>query len=195
VIVGGLTRFSTIDYPGQLSAVVFCQGCPWRCRYCHNPELLPRTGPGEIPWPDVLGFLERRRSALDAVVFSGGEPTLQAELPAALRAVGELGFQRGLHSAGPFPDRLEEALRWVDWIGLDVKALPERYPGVTGVSDSGRAAWESVRIVLESGVSHQFRITIDPSLTGEEEAGVIRNRLEAMGAQEVRLQPAREAVR
>ena len=83
--VGGLVPLSTTDYPDHLSAVVFCQGCPWRCAYCHNPHLLPRRSDSEIAWPDVLAFLDRRRGLLDAVVFSGGEPTLQRALPDAMR--------------------------------------------------------------------------------------------------------------
>ncbi|HEX6005079.1 MAG TPA: radical SAM protein, partial [Burkholderiales bacterium] len=79
--MGGLVALSTTDYPDHLAAVVFGQGCPWRCGYCHNPHLLPKRGVARIAWRDVLAFLERRRGLLDAVVFSGGEPTLQAALP------------------------------------------------------------------------------------------------------------------
>ena len=75
--IGGLTPLSTTDYPGQLAAAVFCQGCPWRCGYCHNPHLIPATVKQGIDWVEVMRFLERRRGLLDAVVFSGGEPTLQ----------------------------------------------------------------------------------------------------------------------
>ena len=86
--VGGLTRLSASDYPGKLAAVVFCQGCAWRCSYCHNRGLLPfrkSPFPGEIAWAEVLAFLEKRRGLLDAVVFSGGEPTMQPGLAAAMR--------------------------------------------------------------------------------------------------------------
>ena len=85
--IGGLTPLSSVDYPDHLSAVLFCQGCPWRCRYCHNPHLLPPRGRGEIEWRDALDFLERRRGLLDAVVFSGGEPTLHPGLADAMRAL------------------------------------------------------------------------------------------------------------
>ena len=83
--VGGLTPFSTTDYPGMLAAVVFCQGCPWRCDYCHNPHLLPRKHPGGVEWSQVRDLLLRRQGLLDAVVFSGGEPTLQKELLGAIQ--------------------------------------------------------------------------------------------------------------
>ncbi|MBI3069525.1 MAG: 4Fe-4S cluster-binding domain-containing protein, partial [Betaproteobacteria bacterium] len=72
--VGGLVPLTTTDYPGRLAAVVFCQGCPWRCGYCHNPHLLPARRTAPIAWHAVRDFLERRRGLLDAVVFSGGEP-------------------------------------------------------------------------------------------------------------------------
>ena len=82
--IGGITPLTTIDFPGRLAAVLYCQGCPWRCSYCHNPELLDATTPAEMDWPQVLAFLRKRQGLLDGVVFSGGEPTLQAGLPQAL---------------------------------------------------------------------------------------------------------------
>ena len=85
--IGGITPLTTIDFPGRLAAVLYGQGCPWRCGYCHNPELLDATTPAAVPWPEVLAFLKSRQGLLDGVVFSGGEPTLQAALPAALAEV------------------------------------------------------------------------------------------------------------
>ncbi|MBP8264734.1 MAG: anaerobic ribonucleoside-triphosphate reductase activating protein, partial [Pseudomonas sp.] len=98
--VGGFVPLTTLDYPGRLACVLFCQGCAWRCRYCHNPGLIVPRGKDEKPWPEVLDFLRRRQGLLEAVVFSGGEPTLQAALPAAIAEVRELGFKIGLHTAG-----------------------------------------------------------------------------------------------
>lgn len=92
LIIGGLTPFTTIDFPGKLAAVIFCQGCPWRCGYCHNRHLLDAGQPGTVPWHEVIRFLEQRRGLLDAVVFSGGEPTLQTRLPDAVAAVRRMGF-------------------------------------------------------------------------------------------------------
>ena len=115
--VGGLTPLSTTDWPGMLAAVVFCQGCPWRCGYCHNPDLIPARGDHEIPWEDVLAFLRRRQGLLDGVVFSGGEPTAQAGLADAMREVRALGFKIGLHTGGMYPQRLAAVLPLVDWVG------------------------------------------------------------------------------
>src|SRR5690606_38132990 len=103
--VGGLERLSMCDWPGELAATIFCQGCPWDCPYCHNPHLLPVTGRHEIAWREVVDFLKSRRGLLDGVVFSGGEPTLQSALPQAIAEVRDLGFRIGLHTAGPYPGR------------------------------------------------------------------------------------------
>jgi len=151
--VGGLTRCSASDYPGKLAAVVFCQGCAWRCGYCHNPELQGACGREEIAWPEVLAFLERRRGLLDAVVFSGGEPTQQRGLERAMREVKAMGFLVGLHTAGIVPRRLEKVLPLVDWVAMDVKARFDEHDGVTRVCGSGERARQSRDLILGSGVA------------------------------------------
>lgn len=153
--VGGLTRLSAADFPGKLAAVVYCQGCAWRCGYCHNPELQPARGRREIPWADVVSFLERRRGLLDAVVFSGGEPTQQPGLAAAMREVKALGFLVGLHTAGIMPWRLAEVLPLVDWVAMDAKAPLADHEQVTGARGSARRAKQSLGLLLASGVARE----------------------------------------
>lgn len=157
--IGGLTPLTTIDYPGALSAVVFLQGCSWRCGYCHNQHLLPAGAAGAMDWASVRDFLMRRRGLLDAVVFSGGEPTLQSGLKAAAREVRTLGFRVGLHSAGISPERLADLLDAVDWVGLDIKAPGEEYDSITGVARSGAKARAALTYVLHSGVGYECRTT------------------------------------
>lgn len=165
--VGGFTPLSTTDWPGMLAAVVFCQGCPWRCGYCHNPDLITPRGDNEIPWTDVLAFLRRRRGLLDAVVFSGGEPTAQAGLVDAVREVRALGFRIGLHTGGMYMQRLAEILPLVDWVGLDVKAPFADYARITGAAGSGERALAGLQQVLASGVDHEIRTTVHPALLGD----------------------------
>jgi len=162
--VGGFTPLTTIDYPGELAAVVFCQGCPWRCRYCQNGGLLSRQKESSHGWSEILGFLERRRGLLDAVVFSGGEPTLQQDLGKAMVEVRDMGFKVGLHTAGCYPQRLASVLPQVDWVGLDIKTLPEDYPALTGAPDSGRRAWDSLECVLTEAASYEVRVTLHEAL-------------------------------
>ena len=165
--IAGLTPFTTIDYPDHLAAVLFCRGCPWRCGYCHNRSLLGEDGAGDLCWDKVLGFLESRRGLLDAVVFSGGEPTLQPDLKQAVQSVREKGFLVGLHTAGAFPERLKELLPFLDWVGMDLKAPFHEYERITGVSGSGDAARQSAMLIRESGVAHHFRTTLAPLLLTE----------------------------
>lgn len=154
--VGGLTRLSATDYPDKLAAVVFCQGCAWRCSYCHNPHLLSKHGNAEVAWPEIISFLQRRRGLLDAVVFSGGEPTLQRSLGAAMKEVRAMGYLVGLHTAGIVPLRLAEVLPLADWVAMDVKSSWDRHHRVTGVRGSGRRARESRDLILASGVACRF---------------------------------------
>ena len=157
--VGGLTPLTTIDFPGRLAAVVFLQGCPWRCGYCQNPGLIAADAPGAMSWDHVRAFLERRRGLLDGVVFSGGEPTLQAGLSDAVQEVRELGFAVGVHSAGMYPERLAALLPSLDWIGLDIKAPRLEYDTVTGVPGSSAKARASLAHVLRSGIAYECRTT------------------------------------
>ena len=181
--VGGLTPLSTTDWPGMLAAVVFCQGCPWRCGYCHNPGLIPARSDSEIPWEDVLAFLRRRQGLLDGVVFSGGEPTLQTSLPDAMREVRALGFKVGLHTGGAYPQHLAAVLPLVDWVGFDVKAPAADYPRITGAAGSGERAIASLQQVLASGVAHEVRTTVHPALLHDADVAGIAADLAARGVQ------------
>lgn len=189
--VGGVTAFSATDFPGKLAAVVFVQGCPWRCGYCHNPHLQPRTEHGPLPWTQVLALLKRRKGLIDAVVFSGGEPTMDAALADAMRQVRALGFGVGLHTAGAYPRRLAEVLPLVDWIGLDIKAEPRGYDAVTGIRDSADAALTSARMVLASGVAHEFRTTVHPALHSEQDILALAHSLSRLGVKRYALQKFR----
>ena len=101
--IGGVVPFTTTDFPGKLAAVLFLQGCPWRCGYCHNPHLHAARGRREHGWEETLRWIGRRRGLLDAIVFSGGEPTSQKMLATAMRTIREMGFAVGLHSGGAYP--------------------------------------------------------------------------------------------
>jgi len=175
----------------MLAAVVFAQGCPWRCRYCHNPHLLPTRGGQEHDWPTVRSWLATRTGLLDAVVFSGGEPTLQPGLGAALREVRAMGFATGLHTGGAFPRRLAEVLGDVDWIGFDIKAPLDDYAALTGVRLSGAAAYASLEFALRAGVALEVRTTIHPRTTPPAALRAIACELAARGVRQWVLQAFR----
>lgn len=189
--VGGVVPFSTVDYPGRLSAVVFCQGCPWRCRYCHNTHLQPFTR-GGVAWSSVADRIGQRRGFLDAVVFSGGEPTAQAALAGAMREVRAMGFEAALHTAGIFPGRLREVLPLASWVGLDIKApFDARYDAITRVPGSFEAVRESLDAILAAGVPCELRTTVHPALLDAEACDAIREAVAGRGGPAVRWQAFR----
>lgn len=164
--LGGLVPFTTIDFPGRLAAVLFCQGCPWRCSYCHNQHLQPRSAcapNSALQWPQVLTWLASRQGLIDGVVFSGGEPLLQKALPSAITEVRSMGFATALHTAGIYPQRLAAVLPLLDWVGFDVKAPFDAYAPIVGCN-GGPAARESLQLLLASGVDYDIRCTVPPEL-------------------------------
>jgi anaerobic ribonucleoside-triphosphate reductase activating protein len=192
--VGGVVPFTSIDYPGKLSAVVFVLACPWRCGYCHNPHLQARGGAEGPAWNSLLDWLRKRVGFLDAVVFSGGEPTVDPALPRAMADVRALGLAIGLHSAGTHPRRLSEVLPLTDWIGLDVKAPlddPVGYARLTGIPGSAEAAARSVQAVLDSGVTHELRTTAHPAWLDDLALLRLAEDLARRGARRYALQRAR----
>lgn len=190
LVVAGLTPLSTCDWPGQLVATVFLQGCPLACTYCHNPDLIDPRRPGTVPWAQVLELLSRRRGLLDGVVFSGGEPTMQHSLVGAVRDVRALGFAVGLHTAGTYPARLEEIIGLVDWVGLDIKSVPRLYAAQTGVDAWGKAL-ASLGIVQRAGVAMQVRTTVDPTVQTDDDVAELTDLLASLGVEEHVLQEVR----
>ena len=189
--IGGLQAMTTLDYPDHLACVLFCQGCAWRCRYCHNPELIAPRSDSELDWQQVRQFLRRRQGLLQAVVFSGGEATLQPGLAAAMGEVRELGFKVGLHSAGIKPAALAEVLPLCDWVGFDVKAQAAHSEQITLVAGSGPANWQSLALLLRSGVAHECRTTVHWQLFDCQRLQRLAERLAALGVQRFVVQLAR----
>jgi pyruvate formate lyase activating enzyme len=193
VSIGGLTPLTTIDFPGRLAAVVYLRGCPWRCSYCHNRSLLaPHRSATDLCWRQTYAFLERRRGLLDAVVFSGGEPTSQRALSDAIVEARDLGFEVGLHTGGPYPNRLRRLLPLLDWVGMDIKAPFDHYERITGVAGSGAKARQSARCLLASGVPHEFRTTLDTALLSAPEVLRTAQQLAELGVRRYVLQRSRE---
>lgn len=175
--IAGVTPFSTVDWPDMLVATVFLQGCPWDCFYCHNPALIDPRAEGVFSWSDITDLLCDRIGLLDAVVFSGGEPTMQRGLLPALQVVRALGFKVGIHTGGAYPSLLAKALPFVDWVGLDIKADRADYEKVTGRGPSGEHAWRSLELVLahnllRAGTKHpltyEVRTTVHPAAIDDE---------------------------
>lgn len=189
--IAGLTALSTCDWPGKLAATVFLQGCPLACTYCHNPALRDPRAPGAVGWHEVRDLLARRRGLLDGVVFSGGEPTRQRGLAAAMREVRAAGFGVGLHTAGVYPHRFAAVLPLCDWVGLDIKAPEHLYEAVTGRPAGAAKAFECLQVALASRVDLQVRTTVDPTVMRPHDVARLTDALHARGVREHVLQEVR----
>lgn len=170
--IGGYEPFSLSDYPGHPSAVVFAQGCNWRCPFCHNPGLLEVRAAGapaapgrpELEAGAVLTRLRERRGWLGGVVVSGGEPTVQGdELPGFLAAVKAMGYRTKLDTNGSRPEVLAGVLGagLADYVAMDIKAPGDsrRYALLAGVEVDLEAVRRSAALIVASGVEHHFRTT------------------------------------
>ncbi len=170
--IGGFQRFSLIDYPGKVACVIFTQGCNFRCPFCHNRELVAAPDFRD-PFPDssVLDFLRGRVGRLEGVVITGGEPTLQPDLADFVRAVKEMGFRVKLDTNGSVPEVLARLLdeKLVDYVAMDIKASPDKYGRVCAVPVDLDQIKTSIRLILESGVDHQFRTTMVKPFLKEED--------------------------
>ena len=161
--IAGIQKFSLIDFPEKLSAVLFVQGCNFRCGYCHNRELvLPEYFSSTIPEEDIFKFLQSRTGKLQGVVITGGEPTIFADLIPFIKKIKSLGFSVKLDTNGSNPEVLKEILEnnLVDYIAMDIKAPIGRYKEIIGVEVDTEKIFKSVELIRNSDIDYEFRTTL-----------------------------------
>jgi pyruvate formate lyase activating enzyme len=162
MIIGGMQACSLSDYPGRVATVVFTQGCNFRCPFCHNGSLLSLTpSTPAIDEIDLLLRLQARRTLIDAVVVSGGEPTLHNDLPEFLEKLHALDLAVKLDTNGSQPDMLKAIVRsgLIDFIAMDVKAPFAAYDMLAGVHVPLEVIKDSIKFIAASGLEHMFRTT------------------------------------
>lgn len=170
--IGALQRFSLIEYPGKICAIVFCQGCNFRCPYCYNRELvLPELFQPPLSEEEVLAFLLKRRGKLEGVTITGGEPALQPGLLSFLSRIKELDYLVKVDTNGSFPDTLNEWIRsgLVDYIAMDIKGPLEKYEKITRTVIEPDRILRSVGILLSGDIDYEFRTTVVRSLLNVED--------------------------
>ncbi len=173
VSIGGYIQTSFLDYPGSAAAVVFFRGCPFRCPFCHNPELvIPGMGGDSFEWRDILGDLERRKNFLDGVCITGGEPTIQEGLISFLGDLRSLGRKIKIDTNGARPGVLEHILdrNLADYAAMDIKASREKYPLASGWNGDLSLVEKSISLLLGSNIPFEFRTTLVPGIHGLEDA-------------------------
>lgn len=189
--IGGLQKLTLLDYPGKVACTVFLSGCNLRCPYCHNPALvLPEqsNAPG-MPESEVFAFLEQRKGKLDGICITGGEPTLQPELPGFLEKLRGLGYAIKLDTNGTNPGMLNGLLHdgILNYVAMDIKNSPSRYAETCGGADVLSKVRESADLLLNSPTDYEFRTTVCKPLHTEKEMEEIGRWLR--GAKRYFLQP------
>ena len=172
----GLQKQTLVDYPGKVACTVFTQGCNYNCGYCHNPDLIPFKGnQPRIPEDEFFEWLVNRKKWLDGVCVTGGEPTLQAELPDFARRVKDAGFLFKLDSNGSNPAMLrkmfDEGL--IDFLAMDIKAPLAKYESVVGAGIDKKAIEESIQLIRGKALNYEFRTTVAPDWYSKEDAVAI----------------------
>lgn len=164
MLIAGLQKSSLLDYPKKIAAIVFTQGCNFRCGYCHNPELLhtPENFQPFISVEDFLNFLDGRKGKLDGVVITGGEPCLQSDLTDIIKEIKNRNFAVKLDTNGTSPNKIKELLnlKLIDYIAMDIKAPLEKYHKITGTIIDKNAIKESIDLIINSKIDYEFRTTV-----------------------------------
>ncbi len=195
IIIGDVEKFSIVDFPNKMAAVVFMQGCPWRCPFCYNASLQQIGANPESNWTfqSLKCFLQKRKGILDAVVFSGGEPLVQDGLSQAIDEIKNLGYEVGLHTGGYRPQMLNKIIQKLDWVGLDIKAPfePARYKTATTCFDKVENIIESLNILVNSKIKFECRTTCDPRILKVDDIYKIANEIKKFGVKEYYLQKYR----
>ena len=159
--ISGFEKMTLTDYPGYVAAIVFTQGCNFKCPFCHNSDLI-YFKKGLIDENEILNYLSKRKNVLDGVVITGGEPTMQNDLVSFLNKVKELGLKVKLDTNGVKPEVLKKIieLNLVDYIAMDIKSSNNNYSVVSGVSVDLDKISESVKLIKESELDFEFRTTV-----------------------------------
>lgn len=183
MIIGGLQKFTLVDYPKKVAATVFTTGCSFRCSFCHNPELVIGSNFSAYGYSEkeFFDFLKKRRGKLDAVCITGGEPTIQPDIIAFIKKIKKLGYLVKLDTNGTRPDVLKKIMdeKLVDYIAMDIKNQQKKYLKTAGIetrfiaSKSGASILErvklSVDLIMRGGIDYEFRTTVVPGLHTEKD--------------------------
>ena len=180
----GLQKLTLLDYPGRVACTVFLGGCNFRCPFCHNSQLLGFDTAPVMDTEELLAFLESRKGILDGVCITGGEPTLQPDLPALLRRIKAMGYNIKLDTNGYRPEVLQAVVQegLVDYVAMDIKNSPGQYGCTAGLKNLDRARLEaSIRFLMEGHTDYEFRTTVVEPLHSEESVSAMCRWLLSIG--------------
>ncbi len=163
MLISGFQKSSFIDYPKKIAAIIFTQGCNFKCPYCHNPELNEiNKCETEFSVSHIVDFLKTRVGKLDGVVITGGEPTLHKDLPDLIREIKSMGYLVKLDSNGTNSTMLKTLIdeNLIDYVAMDIKAPLEKYQEVICSKVNLKEIEKSINILKTSSIPHEFRTTV-----------------------------------
>lgn len=165
-IIGGIQKTTLVDFPGKVAAIVFTQGCNFRCGYCHNPSLISKShfelDSESFTKEKFFSFLKNRIGKLDGVVITGGEPTLQSGLYDFIKEIKQMGFEVKLDTNGTNPQIIEQLIKnnLLDYIAMDIKAPIEKYDLITAVKTNKANILKTIELIKNNNVDYEFRTTV-----------------------------------
>lgn len=164
MIIQGLQKLSLLDYPEHVACTVFLSGCNFRCPFCHNASLVTHNASDEeITVSEFMSFLLKRKGILDGVCITGGEPLLNAEILDLIKSIRDMGYSIKLDTNGSRPEFLAQLIdeKMIDYVAMDIKNAPYKYPVTTGVENIDVALiYQSVEILKSSKINYEFRTTL-----------------------------------
>lgn len=163
MIIDGFQKLTLVDYPNVLATLVFTRGCNFRCSFCQNSPLLECSNEkGLFSVEEIINYLKKRKGLLEGVVITGGEPLLQSDIKDFIKEIKNLGYLVKLDTNGSFPKKLKELIdeNLLDYIAMDIKNIKSKYEKVTDSKVSIKNITESINIIKDSNVDHEFRTTI-----------------------------------
>ena len=163
--IGGFQKTSLLDYPDEISAIIWTIGCNFNCPFCYNPDLVKKTA-GIISEEEIISFLEKRKNVIDGLVITGGEPFLQKDIGLFCEKIKKIGYKIKIDTNGTFPEKLKELLdkKLVNYIAMDVKAPKNKYKKLAGVDADVSKIDESIQIIKNNAPDYEFRTTVIPGL-------------------------------
>lgn len=191
MIIHGFQKMTLLDYPGRVACTIFTAGCNFRCPFCHNAGLVTHLDTAaRIDEQEILSYLIKRKGILDGVCITGGEPTLQRDLPGFIRRVRALGYAVKLDTNGADPQTLgallDEGL--LDYVAMDIKNSPARYAETVGIEGFDLApVRKSIELLLSSDIDFEFRTTVTDELHTPQDIGALAEWI--VGAPHYFLQP------
>jgi len=170
--IGGLQKLTLVDYPNKIAATVFLTGCNFKCGFCHNPSLVNfEKDEGQISETNFFNFLKTKQGLIDGICITGGEPTINANLPEFIKKIRNLNFSIKLDTNGNNPKMLEELIenKLLNFVAMDIKTSPEKYERAINTKINIENIKKSVEMIKKSGIDYEFRTTVVPGIVDKED--------------------------